>query len=208
MKSLVVSAAALAGALAIACAPKHVPQPAPGAAATVVLLKDADGSTGRVHVFNELGSADLTVERQSTVIRVNAAPGPVTTLSEADVDAVCGKTLSALPAIPRRFTLNFRFESEELTDGSRAVVPEVLKAVKEYAVPEVVVIGHTDTLGTPQANIDLGLKRATTVRDILVQAGLEASTIEVRSHGEGDPLIRTPDSTREPRNRRVEISVR
>jgi outer membrane protein OmpA-like peptidoglycan-associated protein len=32
--------------------------------------------------------------------------------------------------------------------------------------------------------------------------------IEVRSHGERDLLVQTPDGAREPRNRRVEISVR
>jgi outer membrane protein OmpA-like peptidoglycan-associated protein len=52
------------------------------------------------------------------------------------------------------------------------------------------------------------MKRAGTVRAILVEAGLDPATIEVRSHGEGDLLIQTPDNTREPRNRRVEIAVR
>ena len=46
------------------------------------------------------------------------------------------------------------------------------------------------------------------VRALLVDAGLAASTIEVTSHGEGDLLIRTLDETPEPRNRRVEISVK
>ena len=34
------------------------------------------------------------------------------------------------------------------------------------------------------------------------------STIDVTSHGEGDPMVKTPDETPEPRNRRVEITVR
>jgi outer membrane protein OmpA-like peptidoglycan-associated protein len=63
-------------------------------------------------------------------------------------------------------------------------------------------------MGTPRANLELGLKRAGTVRSILVKAGLEAKLIEVTSHGEADLLMRTPDSTAEPHNRRVEISVR
>jgi outer membrane protein OmpA-like peptidoglycan-associated protein len=41
-----------------------------------------------------------------------------------------------------------------------------------------------------------------------VQAGLDASTVEVTSHGETDLLVKTPDETPEPRNRRVEIAVR
>jgi outer membrane protein OmpA-like peptidoglycan-associated protein len=75
-------------------------------------------------------------------------------------------------------------------------------------VPDVVVVGHTDTMGTLAANAELGMRRATMVRNMLIDAGLDATTIEVTSHGEGDLLVRTPDETPEPRNRRVEISVK
>jgi outer membrane protein OmpA-like peptidoglycan-associated protein len=47
-----------------------------------------------------------------------------------------------------------------------------------------------------------------TVRNLLVDAGLDGSTIEVNSVGELDPLVKTPDETREARNRRVDITVR
>jgi outer membrane protein OmpA-like peptidoglycan-associated protein len=69
------------------------------------------------------------------------------------------------------------------------------------------VVGHTDTVGTPASNYELGLRRATIVRDLLIGAGLDASTIEATSHGEGNLLVPTPDDTAEPRNRRVEIVV-
>jgi outer membrane protein OmpA-like peptidoglycan-associated protein len=193
------------------CGPKPIeqPKPPPAARVLIVLLPDADtGKVGRVHISNAAGSADLSSARDSTAITANTAPGPVSTMSEAELQSVFGAALSALPAVPRRFTLNFQFQSEELTQGSRAVVPEILKAVKEYTAPEVVVIGHTDTVGAAAANVELGLKRAGTIRAILVNAGLDPATIEVRSHGEGDLLIQTPDGTREPRNRRVEIAVR
>jgi outer membrane protein OmpA-like peptidoglycan-associated protein len=210
-RALVATTSALACAMAGGCGPKPIeqPKPPPSARVLIVLLPDADsGRVGRVHVSNAAGLADLSSARASTEVTVNGAPGPVSTMSEAEVESVFGAALSALPAIPRRFTLNFRFQSEELTEGSRAVVPEILKAVKEYTAPEVVVIGHTDTVGAAPANVELGMKRAGTVRAILVKAGLDPATIEVRSHGEGDLLIQTPDSTREPRNRRVEIAVR
>jgi outer membrane protein OmpA-like peptidoglycan-associated protein len=104
--------------------------------------------------------------------------------------------------------LNFRFESDELTAQSQALVPEILKTVKSRDVPDIIVVGHTDTSGASDANVALGLKRATMVRNLLVAAGLDAALIEVTSHGEADPLVKTPDNTLEPRNRRVEIAVR
>ena len=69
-------------------------------------------------------------------------------------------------------------------------------------------IGHTDTTGAPASNFELGLKRAATVRNILVEAGLDPAFIELISHGEEELLVPTADDVAEPRNRRVEIAVR
>jgi outer membrane protein OmpA-like peptidoglycan-associated protein len=198
----------LVGALASGCGPKRVPAPTPPAPALVVLLSDPEtGKTGRIRVSNEVGRVELAVERQATLVTPARRPA-IMAMSEADVTRLFGAALAALPPPPRHFTLHFQFESDQLTAESVALVSEILKAVKALAVPEVVVVGHTDTMGTPMANVDLGLKRAMTVRNLLVEAGLPEGTIEVTSHGEGDLLIKTPNDRPEPRNRRVEIAVR
>ena len=206
----VVIAAALAAALAVACAGKHAaPAPPETARTLVVLLPDSDtGTTGRAFLKNNTGSTDLNAARESSTATPTTAPTAVTTMSEEDVQRLFGDALSALPPAPVHFTLYFRFESNELTDESRALLPQILATVKQRAIPEVLVVGHTDTMGTPRANIDLGLTRANTVQALLVQVGLDPTTIEVRSHGEGDLLVKTADETPEARNRRVEISVR
>jgi outer membrane protein OmpA-like peptidoglycan-associated protein len=193
-----------------ACGPKRITTPAPvreGQSLTV-LLPDADTSaTGAAGVSNAHGSVDLAEARDAA--RATASQAPVLVkLSEDEVRTIFGEALSALPAPPRQFTLFFRFESDELTDQSKALIPEVLAAVRAHAVQDVVVIGHTDTMGTQQANYALGLKRAMMVKNFLVDAGLDAATIDATSVGELDPLIKTPDDTPEPRNRRVDIAVR
>lgn len=201
--------APLAAALAMACAPKPIAEPTRPGQTVIVLQPDSDtGTTGRARVSNRRGSVDLVAEGDATLATVNRRPAPVRTLSEADVKRLFGDAVFAQPPPPRRFTLYFLFESDELTEESRALVPEVLTVVKARVVPEVVVVGHTDTMGAPPANIDLGYARATTVLNLLVEAGLDASNIAVASHGEADLLVRTPDETPEPRNRRVEIAVR
>jgi len=80
--------------------------------------------------------------------------------------------------------------------------------VKTYPAPQVTVIGHTDTRGDATSNIGLGLRRATVVRMRLIEAGLDASAINVTSHGEATLLVPTADDVSEARNRRVEITVR
>ena len=199
---------ALAALAVSACGPRRVTAPAPPAPALVVLLPDADGKVGRVRVSNEFGAADLNAERQSVSADANRRPGAVTTLALGDVERLFGGALDALPQAPQYFTLYFQFESDQLTEQSRALLPKILQAVKERAIPEVTVVGHTDTTGPAQKNIALGLKRAGMVRGILVKAGLPEGLIEVTSHGEADLLMRTPDGTAEAHNRRVEISVR
>ncbi|HEY7473587.1 MAG TPA: OmpA family protein [Vicinamibacterales bacterium] len=212
-RTLTVQLAALAAALAVGCAPKQAPVVAPPSGQTLVVLMPDDengsaGRAGRATVSNASGTVELKGSHDSTLASPGQAPAPVTRMSEADVKKQFGSVLSALPPAPRHFVLFFKFESDELTDGSRALVPEVLKTVKERAFPEVAVVGHTDSMGQPQANIELGLKRATFVRNLLVEVGLDAKLIEVTSHGEADQLISTPDATPESRNRRVEIVVR
>lgn len=66
--------------------------------------------------------------------------------------------------------------------------------------------GHTDTVGTPEANLELSQRRAAAVRDYLTRRfGLPEARLEAVGLGEGQPLIRTPDGTPEQRNRRVQV---
>jgi outer membrane protein OmpA-like peptidoglycan-associated protein len=184
---------------ATACAPKG--------RAAVVLLRDPEGTVGRAGVENKKGAADLGAPREGTRVRANERP-VVIVFSEAEVDAMFGPALSALPPAPRRFTLNFRFQSDELTDEARALVPDVLALVRKRPYADVMITGHTDTMGVGRANYELGMKRAMMVRNLLIRAGLETWQIQVTSLGETDLLVHTPDETAEPRNRRVDIVVR
>jgi outer membrane protein OmpA-like peptidoglycan-associated protein len=52
------------------------------------------------------------------------------------------------------------------------------------------------------------MKRGIMVRNLLVDAGLDPSAVEVTSHGEAVLLVATPDEIYEARNRRVEITIR
>jgi len=201
-----------AAVLAAACAGRHVTPAVPGtppAPTLIALLPDPEtGVTGKIQVGNEFGGLPIAVPRGATLVKPSAAPGPVKQLSEEEVASIFGAALDALPPAPRHFTLYFEFDADTLTEESGRQISEVLAAVKRLPVPEVVVIGHTDTMGEAKANVVLGMKRAMSVRNVLVAAGIAPEMIEVASHGERDLLIKTRDNTPEPRNRRVEISVR
>jgi outer membrane protein OmpA-like peptidoglycan-associated protein len=205
LAALVVSAAC--GSKRVAPAPPAAPA-APNPTLVVLLPDPESRVTGRAVVSNEFGSTDLNTPRAGSLATATAAPGPARTVSDDEVTRLFGEALAAVPPAPRHFTLQFKFESDALTEASAALVPEILAAVRAMPVPEVAVVGHTDTMGEPKANLALGLKRATSVRAILVGAGLAESTVVVTSHGEADLIVKTRDKTPEPRNRRVEITVR
>jgi len=56
--------------------------------------------------------------------------------------------------------------------------------------------------------VKLGLQRANSVRTTLIEAGLDGAAIDVTSHGESTLLVPTADDVYEPKNRRVDITVR
>jgi outer membrane protein OmpA-like peptidoglycan-associated protein len=191
------------------CGPKRVRTTASPRQDVIVLLPDpGDGSVGRAMVSNAAGTVNLAGARASTSVRPNQPPAAVSVMSEAEVRRLFGETLAALPPPPEHFVLHFRFESEELTDESRALLPRILQLVRARPFPDVAVVGHTDTSGSRASNLELGLRRANSIRTRLVEAGVRDTVIEVTSHGEADPLVKTADEVLEPRNRRVEITIR
>jgi outer membrane protein OmpA-like peptidoglycan-associated protein len=196
--------------LASACAShKSAKGPQLPGQAMVALLPDPEtNAVGKAYVANAAGRVDLTGAREVTTVTARSAPKPITVLSAGDVRELFGEALAALPPAQRHFTLFFRFDSEELTDESKALAPEILRAVRERPVPDVLIVGHTDTTGSRASNFALGLRRANKVRTLLRQEGLTEASIDVVSHGETELLVKTANGVFEARNRRVEITVR
>ena len=199
---------AVAAGLQVACGPFRARTPQPKGQATVVLLPESDGTVGRATVSNLSGNVELGTARASTRVVPGVAPEAVKEMSEADVMRTFRDTIATLPPAPAHFTLNFQFDSDELTAESRKLVAQVQQSVKTFPAPQVAVVGHTDTTGSATANIGLGLRRAEVVRTRLIEAGVDRSAIVVTSHGEATPLVPTADDVNEPKNRRVDITVR
>ncbi len=204
------SALALLLAASACGAPRPRTTPDTTASELVALLPDPDtGIVGRARVSNSAGAVDLTEARASTVVSGRkTGPAAIVVLSDADANRDFGGVLASLPPAPQHFTVNFEFDSDEPTTEGRALLPQILSSVKGRPFPEVLVIGHTDTVGTRASNIALGMRRAELIRRLLIETGLDAALIEVVSHGEADLLVPTADEVSEPRNRRVEITVR
>lgn len=173
----------------------------------VVLLPGPDGKVGTVVV--ERGGEKVVLNQAYAASRIvnGGAPQPER-LAESEIRGAFGPLLAALPGRPKSFLLYFLEGKDEFTPESLVELDKMLAELRQRGAPDVVVIGHTDRVGTLQFNDRLSLQRAERVRSELVKLGIEQARIQIAGRGERELLVPTADEVPEPRNRRVEISVR
>ena len=171
------------------------------------VLPARDGHVGAIVVKSAEGPEKVINEAYGT-IAINGATQATGTMTAAQVREVFGSTLDALPGSPASFTLYFLEGRDELTPESQAELKNIFAELKRRPLPDIVVTGHTDTIGSLDFNDKLSLQRAQRMRDMLVQMGLPTERIQTAGRGKRELLVPTDDNVSEPRNRRVEISVR
>ena len=191
----------------VACASPPPPlQPAPVSIDTVVLLPATDGLDTAL-IFTQDGHS--TVIAQPYAAARTGPQGPQTFVSNAaDVEARFGAARAALPARPASFMVFFVEGRDVLTEESRVAVEKVFAEIATRPAPDVLVVGHTDRVGSIPSNDALSLLRAETIRAELMRRGIAAENILATGRGERESLVPTADDVAEPRNRRVEIIVR
>ena len=172
----------------------------------VVLLPDKDGKVGKVLVQNPKG--ETVLDSAYAAARTSGSGLQRDTASQSELKEVFGPTLRAMPPRPISFTLYFESGTDEFTEQSRQEVKRVIAEMARRQAPEITVIGHTDQVGPDQTNDALSLQRAERVKSILVGMGIPRERILTAGRGRREPLVRTAEGVSEPRNRRVEISVR
>jgi OmpA-OmpF porin, OOP family len=182
---------------------------APESATTelVIVLPDASGHVGTVVV--ERGNDVVILNEAYATSRITADGGiRLEKLPEREVKSSFERVVTALPPRPMSFQLYYIRGSDTVTEASRGELERMLAELRKRAQPDVVVVGHTDRLGKAEANDELSLQRARRVKSDLVRQGIAPERIEVAGRGEREPVVPTENGIEEPRNRRVEISVR
>jgi outer membrane protein OmpA-like peptidoglycan-associated protein len=174
-----------------------------------VLLPEDGKVSGEVTVVNAKGSQVLNQSWQSVEIAgTKARPAPPIVLDKTAVQGVFGGVMAAMPLPPVHYLLYFKLGSAELLPDSQSLLPAIVKDIKERHPAQLSVVGHTDTMGSAEFNYQLGLLRATSVSKLLASHGAVPASIETISRGKADLLVKTPDQTLEPHNRRAEVTIR
>lgn len=191
---------ALAAALALLLGACATPQ------GSVVLLPEANGKDTSVVVTQ--GGKQVLLDQPYAGAKL-ASNGPTKyDTNAAEVQTQFGAALAAQPARPAQFTLYFVEGKDEFTEASKRSIDNVFSEIASRPVPDVLVIGHTDRVGSDAANDVLSRQRAEVVRKALIARGIAPENVVVIGRGEREPLVPTADGVAEPRNRRVEILVR
>jgi outer membrane protein OmpA-like peptidoglycan-associated protein len=171
-----------------------------------VVLPNPDGSSGAVTI--EDGTKSVVLDKPYAAGEVRGGVAAPVKVDQAQVQQIFGNALAAQPILPSHFVLYFENDTSTLTPDSQLRYKAVFADIRRRQVYEVEVIGHTDTLGNPPYNQQLSMSRAEMIRDRLVKNGLNPKSISVAGRGQLDLAVLTADQVAEPRNRRVEITVR
>lgn len=172
----------------------------------VVLLPAADGHRSAVVVRDPYG--ELVLDKPYAAVARRAGGNGSYQSSPEEVNERFAAALAAQPLRPRGYVLYFEPGGDVLTPASKAEFDKIRKEIVERPASEVMVIGHTDRVGSTQSNDELSKKRADGIRELLIQSGVPAEKLEAVGRGERDPLVATGDEVDEPKNRRVEINLR
>ncbi|HEX4329605.1 MAG TPA: OmpA family protein [Burkholderiales bacterium] len=183
--------------------------PPPTTGTRVILLPQPDGSGSAVIVTGKAGEQRLSQPYQRATARDAEKAAPqVDSLASQQVAAQFKPLFETAPPKPQRYTLYFQTGNTTLMPESQALLPTVINEALKRSGAELVIIGHTDTMGSQDLNDGLSLKRAGLVVDMLKGRNFPPSRIEAVGRGERELAVPTRDEVPEPRNRRVEILIR
>ena len=100
----------------------------------------------------------------------------------------------------------FDFDDSTLSQVSKNTLINFLNKNKKD-LSKYIILGHTDTKGTYDYNLNLSLKRAEVVKAILLNQGIHEKNVSVLGKGENQLAVSTPDETKHPANRRAEVKI-
>jgi outer membrane protein OmpA-like peptidoglycan-associated protein len=99
----------------------------------------------------------------------------------------------------------FDFNRAEIKPAGRDILDGAVKTLRDNPRLNVVVEGHTDSVGNDAYNQKLSERRAKAVRDYLVRQGIDGSRITARGYGKSKPVATNATEEGRAQNRRADI---
>lgn len=93
----------------------------------------------------------------------------------------------------------------QILPSSEAAINELYSLLAERPELRIRIIGHTDDIGSDRSNQILSEGRAKSIREEMINRGIEGTRIETKGRGERDPIVPNDSDEHRQKNRRVEI---
>ncbi|MDH3197041.1 MAG: OmpA family protein [Candidatus Krumholzibacteria bacterium] len=110
--------------------------------------------------------------------------------------------------IEEKFVLrgvNFESGSAALTPDSYAVLDHVVRSLQAYPEVRVEIRGHTDSQGPASFNVELSQRRAESVKQYLINSGIDPTRLVSKGVGEEEPVASNANPEGRAQNRRIEF---
>ena len=111
----------------------------------------------------------------------------------------------AAPPLPARGVVFFDFDRAELNPEAQSVMDDIIADIKDRELNGIIIGGHTDTAGPADYNMGLSERRAQTIAEELIRAGIPARIVTTEAFGQTDLAVETADGVPLAANRRAVI---
>jgi len=103
--------------------------------------------------------------------------------------------------------LLYDFDSDVVRAEAASNLRNLAASLEKYANTDLLIVGHTDAVGTSQYNQTLSQRRATAAANYLTAQGVNPARLQAVGRGETEPLATNDTEGGRQLNRRVEVAI-
>lgn len=157
--------------------------------------------------FDFIFSSQPVEQPAVTQVATAAAPtGPIAT-DATKAEYSNEECVNRFDVLSRTGAIYFRSGSARLDPASKPVLGSVLDVATKCPTLKIQVSGYTDTDGSDTENQILSERRANSVKDYIVNAGVARDRIAATGYGESKPIVANDSDKNKALNRRIEFST-
>ena len=103
--------------------------------------------------------------------------------------------------------LLFGFDSDQLRPAAQDDLRKFAASLQKYPNTRTLIVGHTDSQGSAEYNMELSNRRALSAANFVTAEGVDRARISTAGRGEGEPIATNETEAGRQQNRRVEIAI-
>jgi OmpA-OmpF porin, OOP family len=112
-----------------------------------------------------------------------------------------------IPKVVRLEGVTFEFNKTRLRPDSQTILNWVVGIMQKYPDMQVELAGYTDSIGSAAYNLKLSQRRAESVKEYLLEKGIDAARVQAKGYGKENPVATNKTDEGRERNRRVELHI-